>query len=325
MLSNKKLLEKLAQQLGEENLIIEQNKNAWPALCKIKTGNTWEHIAIHFRRITLSFRKRDETERRFQNSATHPIQNPPGYKALLVGGWLDDAEEKFVSIAGFEVSNRINRTKRNSYFIPLEKLKASPLLGWVTHTSTSGEKIHIFRPEFLPVFSAIDDGSETPPGITTISVSSGLVEEQNEASAKRARRSAFAAIRSQKFSKKVKEAYGHKCAMCNLGADVVEGAHLYPVEADYSQDEVWNGISLCRNHHRFFDIHKIAIEPTTWEIKFSPHLIREAKNDKALERFLDETNEKINLPKDPYQVPRKEMLKERYEFYKENYEWMKKT
>lgn len=323
MLSNKKLMEKLAQQLGEDNIIIEKNKNAWPALCKIKTGDIWENVAIHFRRITLSHRNRDETERRFQNSETHPIQSPTGYKPLLVGGWLDDTEENFISMAGFEVSNRIGRKKRNSYFIPLEKLKASLSLGWMTHTSKSGEKIHIFRPELLPVFSAIDDGSETPPGITTISVSSGLTEEKNEASAKRARRSAFAAIRSQKFSKKVKKAYDYKCAMCNLGAEVVEGAHLYPVEADHSQDEIWNGTSLCRNHHRLFDIHKIAIEPTTWKIKISPDLKLAAQNDKALMRFLDETNEKINLPKDPNDAPREEMLKKRYEFYKEDYKWMK--
>lgn len=325
MLSNKKLMEKLGDQLGKDNIIIEQNSHAWPALCKIRTENSWQDVAIHFRRITLSHRNRDDVERRFQNSASRPIQSPPGYKPLLIGGWLDDTEERFLSIAGFEVKNRINKTKRNSYFIPLEKLKSSLMLGWITHISTSGEKIHIFRPELLPVFSAIDDGSETPPSITTIALSSGLTEEQNETSAKRARRSAFAVIRSQKFSKEVKEAYGFKCAMCNLGERFLEGAHIYPVEAENSQDKVWNGISLCRNHHRLFDIHKIAIDPKTWEIKISPDLRQEAKLDDALRWFLDKTNKAMNLPQDPTHTPREEMLNMRYDFYNESYEWLRKA
>ncbi|NEV64307.1 HNH endonuclease signature motif containing protein [Thiorhodococcus minor] len=60
--------------------------------------------------------------------------------------------------------------------------------------------------------------------------------------------------------------------MCGLGSGLIEGAHIYPVEASDSKDELWNGIALCRNHHRAFDLHRIAVHTDTWQLEIHPDL-----------------------------------------------------
>lgn len=78
--------------------------------------------------------------------------------------------------------------------------------------------------------------------------------------------------RDPSFSRNVKDAYDHTCAVCGAkraapnGAFEVEAAHIYPVsgaDGDEDQggpDEIGNGIALCRMHHWAFDNGWFTIE-----------------------------------------------------------------
>ncbi|WP_436526798.1 HNH endonuclease [Actinoplanes sp. HUAS TT8] len=60
-----------------------------------------------------------------------------------------------------------------------------------------------------------------------------------------------------------------ECAACDLDDErVLEAAHV--IDHGYAQDAWWNGIPLCRNHHRWFDLGVLRLEPATraW---VSPH------------------------------------------------------
>ncbi|MFB6216111.1 MAG: HNH endonuclease [Candidatus Nanohaloarchaea archaeon] len=78
-----------------------------------------------------------------------------------------------------------------------------------------------------------------------------LTEETEEVETKRK-------ARSSAFSRRVKEQYGYKCAVCGVerrspeGVPEVEAAHIYPKE-EGGKDTVQNGIALCRLHHWAFD------------------------------------------------------------------------
>ena len=56
-----------------------------------------------------------------------------------------------------------------------------------------------------------------------------------------------------------------KCVLCDAPKEVIEAAHIVPVENDGS-DWDQNGLLLCKNHHSLFDKELWAIDPDYFEI-----------------------------------------------------------
>ena len=68
--------------------------------------------------------------------------------------------------------------------------------------------------------------------------------------------------RDHRFSATVLPLYSYSCAICEMQLNTVEAAHIIPVHDARSVDESWNGLSLCRNHHRLYDQRIIVIDET---------------------------------------------------------------
>lgn len=65
------------------------------------------------------------------------------------------------------------------------------------------------------------------------------------------------------FAFRVFKRYGASCALCDHAVrSILEAAHVIPVK-DGGTDSSDNGLALCRNHHRAFDIDLVAFEPET--------------------------------------------------------------
>ncbi len=110
--------------------------------------------------------------------------------------------------------------------------------------------------------------------------------------------------------------------MCGLNFGLVVAAHIYPVAAAGSFDEVWNGLCLCPNHHHAFDNHRIWIDPDTGEIKAHPHLrTATTPGDRAI---VDTLHRTIQRPTDPTGHPRPEMFRQRYAQpdFRDRYDWI---
>ena len=67
-------------------------------------------------------------------------------------------------------------------------------------------------------------------------------------------------------------AFNYMCGVCDAQLDIVEAAHIIPVSEEGSVDEVWNGISLCPNHHTLFDSRLLLINANL-EIAFDNAVI----------------------------------------------------
>jgi putative restriction endonuclease len=65
--------------------------------------------------------------------------------------------------------------------------------------------------------------------------------------------------RAKDFGPDVLKEFNQACAICKIQLKVVEGAHIIPVHDERGLDEKWNGLGLCRNHHRLFDMHVLRI------------------------------------------------------------------
>jgi putative restriction endonuclease len=85
-------------------------------------------------------------------------------------------------------------------------------------------------------------------------------------------------VRDKTCSPKVKIAFGYRCGVCNTQLDIVEAAHIIPVSEEGSFDEVWNGISLCPNHHTLFDSRLLIIRANL-EITFDAAIIKFLKSE----------------------------------------------
>lgn len=68
--------------------------------------------------------------------------------------------------------------------------------------------------------------------------------------------------RDHRFAPLVGAQYDFACAVCSTQLNIVEGAHIIPACEPQGVDEVWNGVSLCPNHHRLFDAKVYVIRPT---------------------------------------------------------------
>lgn len=68
------------------------------------------------------------------------------------------------------------------------------------------------------------------------------------------------------FRFRVLRRYGRRCAFCDIDHDgLLHAAHLCPVEAGGS-DDPRNGLVLCLNHHRAFDLGLLRIDPETLDV-----------------------------------------------------------
>jgi putative restriction endonuclease len=59
--------------------------------------------------------------------------------------------------------------------------------------------------------------------------------------------------RDPRFKSIVYNAYNNKCAMCSIGLELIEAAHIVPHSHEKGTDVIANGICLCALHHTAYD------------------------------------------------------------------------
>jgi putative restriction endonuclease len=208
--------------------------------------------------------QRSPTERRVQmTSVPRPHlysvrSNPP----LLLGYH----EETDVFAAWDASQHRQTRNPSakggsNSLYVPLATLHEAHSLGFASHehvvAGDAHEVVVAFRPEaadnYLRVAPAIRaTGARNLAAIAA--ATSGRSIGRAGLSQKRVSvlRSVRQIVRDVRFPGEVLTAYGDKCAFCELGAKLVDAAHIKSVRSE-GPDHVTNGLAACPTHHRAFD------------------------------------------------------------------------
>ena len=241
--------------------------SGWPSIVRLVTVDRQYDVALHMSRVGSYFRQPYES--RFQNPASgRPIDDSRGFPVLL---GIDEKPDPPV-LVGLGGTSRVGRTSRFSILFNNEILEKARISGLSRYISSTNEEIVAFRSELLETFLEASCRSTELP-VTEISraaQTSGWLATGSQEAAKRARRAANILVRHRAFSRDVRFAYGHTCAMCGLGIDLVVGAHIYPATAPNSPDSVENGICLCPNHHAAYDNFDIWVEPKTLKFTISP-------------------------------------------------------
>lgn len=306
-------------------VVIQKAGDGWPGTANVSlTDGTVVSVAIHASVVGSHARKAYEL--RFQNPGNRkPVESPGGALPILLGYREQDGQVIFVATQG---ATRLGREARFSILFRDSVVKEALANGWAIYTSSNQEQIFAFQPSLLPTYvellhQGIDSTliSSTSDDIASAAIAAGLLDDETEGGKERARRAVSQVIRNSAFGQGVVSAYKGKCALCGLGAGLVQGAHIYPASAPGSPDKVWNGIALCCNHHTAFDAHKIWIDPKSFSVKFHPELVALAKADPVVLRFLNTTFEAMAIPSEAAAKPRAAMFDERYKYYEERYEW----
>lgn len=321
MMAKADLLDLFVQKVGRDLVSIVDRLDGWPSIVRINLLGESLLVALHIDVVQGTFRGRDHIERRIQNPAKgRSLSAPPGTYPLIVGVWTERGDNIFV---GMDARLRMSRTTRQSMFVRLQALENAANFGWDEYVNRAGELIVTFRPVLLPAYVEMRQS-----GLRLFSdkvgrafEASGLLSPESQQRGKRERRVSIALARSAKFSRAVIAAYGGSCAMCGLGLGLVEGAHIYPVMAPDSPDEVWNGLALCGNHHGAFDRHLIWVNPSSLVIKMHPVLLGGAGRNYAAQSFLRTTYSKLQKPSSLKDCPLREMFKARYKFFSGAYSW----
>ena len=130
------------------------------------------------------------------------------------------------------------------------------------------------------------------------------------------------AVRKAGFRQAIMQIYDHTCAVCGLricidGKSITDAAHIAPFHK-FHNDDVRNGISLCKSHHWAFDEGLISLDSLddTYKIIISPS-IPQCESTEWL--FTKLKGEKIaQLPDDKQQYPAQEALEwHREEIFRE--------
>nr|WP_249179537.1 HNH endonuclease [Burkholderia vietnamiensis] len=104
--------------------------------------------------------------------------------------------------------------------------------------------------------------------------------------------------RAKDFSRRVLGAYLHRCAFCGVQLKLLDAAHIVPVAAPDSTDEVTNGVALCKLHHFAYDSNLVAFD-TEYRIQISNrrvHDLQEEGLDGGLENFVRSLQPSLVLP-----------------------------
>lgn len=69
-------------------------------------------------------------------------------------------------------------------------------------------------------------------------------------------------LHQKRFRYLVLTAYQEQCAMCSLRHEkLLDAAHIIRDKEEHSRPEVPNGLSLCRIHHRAYDVNIVGVDP----------------------------------------------------------------
>jgi putative restriction endonuclease len=124
--------------------------------------------------------------------------------------------------------------------------------------------------------------------------------------------------RDSAFRRKVIVAYDRKCAVTGIQLRLIDAAHILPVGATGSNDEVNNGLCLSPTYHRAYDRGLIYLDESR-KMRINPaqeqHLIG-LKLHGGLELFKAPLGNEIFLPPDKKQWPNSALIRKANEFRK---------
>lgn len=232
-----------------------------------------------------------------------------GNERTLILGWWDEVG----AFAGFDYRRHSGPLGASpSMQIGGDAMRHSHVNGFAPYRKETGEIAIAFRPDFMGTyienleslhdlgaaadFAVLEKVAADPEGVEDAEIAATASSPARQHVIVTTKK----ALRDIGFRQRVLTAYSHRCAMCGIQLNLLDAAHILPVNVDGSTDETCNGIALCALHHRAYDRSLVSFDEG-FKIIVSGPLVEELKDMRradGLERFMDHLRPMIDLPPD---------------------------
>ncbi len=250
------------------DVLILSSRDDHPFALSVFKGDTKVSLLVYVWNLTYGGFPRDPNEFRIQVTGVGQIELREGWKTLLLG-WSDDLRV----FAGFDATkHQISMSGRSpSIQIKRNTLEKAIRDGFAPQARDNQEIAIAFRPDFFT--SYVLGASELHQTSAAVLETKALerisrdeavdfdLEDIEPRERRQVLQSVNRKIRDARFRTNVLRAYSHRCCVCGIQLDLLDAAHIIPVEHERGTDEIKNGLSLCALHHRAFDHALITVRP----------------------------------------------------------------
>jgi putative restriction endonuclease len=117
--------------------------------------------------------------------------------------------------------------------------------------------------------------------------------------------SVLRSLRERTFRERVLNSYASRCAMCEVQLELVEAAHIVPVQVPGSTDETSNGLALCSLHHLAYDKALVTVTDDYHVLvsRREKRRLREIGQHEGMESLVENLRTLILLPSDEIDHP----------------------
>ncbi|MCG2681586.1 MAG: HNH endonuclease [Kiritimatiellae bacterium] len=241
--------------------VLISNERAHPRRFYIVAGESSFPVWIYIWTLTHgggAARPRDEYRIQL-TGVTPPLPQNPDGPTLLLG-----YEQNTKCFAGFDLRmHRAFSRKSPSIQVNINTLRNAVRDGFAFARKGNDEIAIGFRPDNILAYTLNAENlhesgadARVSDALNKVTRFETLTEvEANAIPAERQRVIAKVSrlARDSDFRRKVTVAYDRKCAVTGLQLRLIDAAHILPVGADGSTDEVSNGICLSPTYHRAYD------------------------------------------------------------------------
>lgn len=246
-------------------------------------------------------------EFRIQVTSVVPHIHPDEVTVLL--GWHDDTQV----FAAWDIKAHNGQDSSSpSAQVKEATLHAANDQAFATQAKDN-EIVVAFRPIFLADYAlssaSLHKSGKAYRDMSLLNKLDTLTDDEIDKVTDHSRRTVIRTIatryRSAKFRDNVLNAYGHKCAFCQVQLSLLDAAHIIPVAAPESTDEVINGVALCKLHHFAYDANLVSFNEH-YRIEISQARIQEltaSNKTGGLPGFQSAMRNSLLLPANPRQHP----------------------
>jgi putative restriction endonuclease len=255
------------------DVLLLSARDEHPFHLSVFKGDSRHLLLVYIWNLTHGGYPRDPNEFRIQITGARELRIDDVSQTLLLG-WSADQEV----FAGFDASKHRHPGYSPSVQIKRPALEKARHEGFATQPRANDEIAVAFRPDFFMsyVLSAkqlhqTERASQESKLLEKAIVSEVRERDLKDLPAKERRKviqMVTRKIRDARFRTNVLRAYDHRCCICGLQLDLLDAAHIIPVEHERGTDETKNGLSLCALHHRAFD-HALITVQTDYAIECS--------------------------------------------------------
>jgi len=303
------------------NLLSRADANPRVILCE--TAEQSVRVYVYLWTLTFGGRKALPNEYRIQMTGVRsPLRLYPDGLTVLVG-----YESSLQMFAGFDVHRHRQFTEGSpSVQVDIRTVRQAITDGLAFARKGNDEVSCGVRPDHLLNYILCSDAihryGKAPKehGLFSAAARGVMLDAEVLASLTEPRRRIVEQVsrlsRSVRFRQMVLQAYDNRCAITGIQLKLVDAAHILPVGAPGSTDEVVNGIAISPTYHRAFDMGLIFLDES-YHFRVSAGRVAELrayKLDGGLPDFARALERTIILPANEQLRPSKEYIRKGNEF-----------